>query len=100
MEKKVVAKKKPKSAGKKEETGLKVTDVDGSSHECQTLGETTANRDGSALKAKPKSRKRNISFEEDIIDGFLMVSYASLEDLEVCCYNFKMISERRSGISA
>ena len=50
--------------------------------ESQTSIETAEDRENSQLKSK-KCRKRKISFEEDVIDGFLMVSYVTLEDLEV-----------------
>lgn len=70
----MTSKKKAKMQIKREDSATKIEN-DGSE-----TGETA--EDGSQVKAK-KSRKRKISFEEDIIDGFLMVSYASLEDLEV-----------------
>ncbi len=87
MEKKPVSKKKPKAPIRKEDSGLKVEDVDGTSPECQTWGETKADKEGSIVKTKPKNRKRKVSYEEDMIDGFLMLSYTSLEDLEVSVSN-------------
>lgn len=75
MEKKLAVKKKAKTQMKREDSATKV------GNEGSETGETA--EDSSQVKAK-KSRKRKISFEEDIIDGFLMVSYATLEDLEVC----------------
>ena len=73
----MASKKKAKSQIKHEDSATKFgADVN-------ETGETA--EDSSQVKAK-KSRKRKMSFEEDIIDGFLMVSYASLEDLEVCYF--------------
>ena len=80
----MVSKKKPKAVVKREETSIKDGEKEGAG---QTRAETLDERENSQqMKSKPKSRKRRNSHEEDIIDGFLMVSYASLEDLEVCYY--------------
>ena len=70
-------KKKAKPQMKREDSATKF------GTDCDEAGETS--EDSSQVKAK-KSRKRKMSFEEDIIDGFLMVSYATLEDLEVCFF--------------
>ena len=77
MEKKVPIKKRTKPQMKREDSATKLLT------DCDETGETS--EDSSQVKAK-KSRKRKMSFEEDIIDGFLMVSYATLEDLEVCFF--------------
>ena len=34
-------------------------------------------------RSKPRKKKSGSSFEEDIIDGFAIVSFKSIEDLEV-----------------
>ena len=73
MEKKLASKKKAKTQAEHEESATKP------GTNCSETSE-----ESSQVKTK-KSRKRKMSVEEDIIDGFLMVSYASLEDLEVCC---------------
>lgn len=80
----MVSKKKPKAVVKREEASIK--DGEKEDGDGQTQGETLQERENSQIKSKPKSRKRRNSHEEDVIDGFLMVSYASLEDLEVCYY--------------
>eukprot|EP00794_Sanderia_malayensis_P014129 gene14129-15607_t len=85
MEKKVVTKKKPQS--RKDEIGQQRVSESSVEHEglpadCQTRGETAADIDSVLKTTKTKCKKRNASFEEDVIDGFLIVSYASLEDLE------------------
>jgi len=70
MEKKLASKKKAKTQAEHEESATKP------GTNCSETSE-----ESSQVKTK-KSRKRKMSVEEDIIDGFLMVSYASLEDLE------------------
>ena len=84
MEKKITSKKKLKTQIKREDSATKVA------NDVSETGETL--EDSSQVKSK-KSRKRKISFEEDIIDGFLMLSYATLEDLEVgvcVCFRFNI----------
>ena len=73
MEKKFALKKRAKTQAENEESATEP------GTNCSETSE-----DSSQVKTK-KSRKRKMSVEEDIIDGFLMVSYATLEDLEVCC---------------
>eukprot|EP00795_Rhopilema_esculentum_P015565 gene15565-6830_t len=90
MEKKLSAKKKAKSQVKREEMATK---EDENCLESQTSIETAEDRENSQLKSK-KSRKRKISFEEDVIDGFLMVSYATLEDLEANIFKDKCGADR------
>lgn len=87
MEKKVIVKKKTKSQIKKEEFAMKFVDLETALPVCQTTDETAGEKEGSITKAKPKSRKRKVSYEEDVIDGFLMLSYTCLEDLEVSYQN-------------
>ena len=80
MEKKVGVKKRAKHSGKKEENKMKSgRDVESSpGNEAEEFEDHT-----SSLKTKPKSRKRKIVADEDEIDEFLILSYATLEELEV-----------------